>query len=233
MGVNLSLIGSKYPAFMVHLGVIQIVRCLRCQYEWATKQEHPLRCPKCKSVHWKTKRQSRLLPISQVGDIRKGKELGYKDASHLFQWLACPDCGVTRWILLKNNKPQRLFCKHCVRRGVRCEQWKGGKELTLEGYIRIKLNPSDPFYPMADAQGRVMEHRLVMAKHLGRCLEDWEVIHHKGTRYSIDSIENRQDNQIDNLELTINGEHVSQHRQEEVRNGIDPFHGKGYRRRYN
>ena len=45
-------------------------------------------------------------------------------------------------------------------------------------YIRVKLKPSDWFYSMADARGYVLEHRLVMAKHLGRCLQAWEIVHH-------------------------------------------------------
>ncbi len=31
---------------------INIFKCLRCYHEWASKQEHPTICPKCKSPYW-------------------------------------------------------------------------------------------------------------------------------------------------------------------------------------
>jgi len=56
--------------------------------------------------------------------------------------------------------------------------WKGGRQLT-KGYIQVKLEPSDPFFVMANRRGYVFEHRLIMARHLGRHLECWEIVHHK------------------------------------------------------
>lgn len=51
----------------------------------------------------------------------------------------------------------------------------------------------DEFRSMATSKGRVMEHRLVMARHLGRSLRQFENVHHLNG--------DRGDNAIENLEL--------------------------------
>jgi len=58
-----------------------------------------------------------------------------------------------------------------------------------QGYILIRK----PDHPMASKEGYVMEHRLVMAEHLGRPLTRDEVVHHRN------AIPN--DNRIENLVL--------------------------------
>lgn len=59
--------------------------------------------------------------------------------------------------------------------------WKGGVTFKRDkgNYIGPKYVRCPPeFLPMARTDGYVMEHRLVMARSLGRCLIRTEVVHH-------------------------------------------------------
>ncbi len=66
-------------------------------------------------------------------------------------------------------------------------------------YLLMKLTPDDFFYHMANCDGYVLEHRLVVAKALGRCLHSWEIVHH------INGVKN--DNRHQNLQLVMEGQH--------------------------
>jgi len=77
--------------------------------------------------------------------------------------------------------------------------WRGGKHLR-NGYVFI-LNIKHPF---CNRDGYVMEHRLIMEKHLGRYLMEKEVVHH------INRI--TTDNRIENLMLFPNhSAHITFH----------------------
>ena len=152
----------------------------------------------------------------ELGQIKKGWDIGYKE-NRKFVWHACEVCGKERWVKYVNGHPAKRKCQICTAKanrnprflfGERNPAWKGGR-VKEEGYIGIRLSPNDFFYSMARKTGYVREHRLIMARHLGRCLQPWEMVHHKGIRHN--GIENKSDNLIDNLELTTNGSHSLEH----------------------
>lgn len=78
--------------------------------------------------------------------------------------------------------------------------WSGGRQRTAFGYVLAFVAPDDPMFAMgrrngttAGAGAYVPEHRLVMARHLGRPLEKHETVHHING--------DRADNRIENLQL--------------------------------
>ena len=117
---------------------------------------------------------------------------------------SCDLCG--KEISLQPNQVKdgkHYFCSHkCYtrwwsqnRRGADSNGWKGGR-VKVNGYIEIRLQPDDFFFSMTGKRAYVREHRLVMAKHLNRCLLPWEVVHHKNGI--------KDDNRLENLKLLPN-----------------------------
>lgn len=73
--------------------------------------------------------------------------------------------------------------------------WRGGRISDGRGYVMVWIDLTDPMFCMATVPRRqyVFEHRLVMARHLGRPLTRQETVHH------INGI--RDDNRLENLQL--------------------------------
>jgi hypothetical protein len=84
--------------------------------------------------------------------------------------------------------------------GNKGQNWKGGKVKKPDGYVLIWC----PTHPN-NKNGYVLEHRLIMEKHIGRTLLPSEIVHHMNCIVS--------DNRIENLMLfESNGTHRNFHR---------------------
>ena len=155
----------------------------------------------------------------QVGDIKSAKDIG-RNGYEKFIWVKCLDCGKEKWVNRRKGVAIRYKCGSCshkgkiisestrrklseahkghsvsieIRKKISKANFKSGIRSNAQGYILVLLQPEDFYYPIAEGSGYVLEHRLVMAKHLGRCLHPWEIVHHKNHNHS--------DNRIENLQL--------------------------------
>ncbi len=184
-------------------------------------------CPVCGKKRW-VRKYSNLPKMCHVCSGKKShpfKELPSniirKAPGYFFELRQCPRCNEFRWVRIEPKDKPRRICRKCLikdlkirvlqGRGSKNSNWKGGRIKSL-GYYVIRLQPNDFFYSMTNDSGYVREHRLIMAKHLNRCLLPFEIVHHKNGI--------KDDNKLENLELATKGTHSSDH-------------GKGYRDGYN
>lgn len=83
--------------------------------------------------------------------------------------------------------------RHPRPRGEQHGSWKGGRSTHGAGYVLVSVDPNDPLAAMRNRSGYVAEHRLVMARALGRPLSSNETVHHLNG--------DRKDNRLENLQL--------------------------------
>lgn len=137
----------------------------------------------------------------------------------------CPDCQKTRKRVLRKLGVTIGRCGSCattkshkdnprIGRQETHYNWKGGILRTSQGYILEYVRKDSPYFPMASCcrsrktrrfGAYALQHRLIMAKHLGRCLTVTELVHHVNG--------NKSDNCLSNLRIVCKADHGTNYQQ--------------------
>lgn len=158
----------------------------------------------------------------QLDEMVIQKNCGKNKRNETCSLVRCPSCKKERLVrngYIHSQKTKGIFTGRCISCNAkkRNEKWSvgfhpsysGHKKLTKDGYISITLKSlrnttefniaSEMAWTTGNIK-RILEHRLVMAKHIGRSLEKHEIVHHKNGI--------KTDNRIENLELlTVKSHH--------------------------
>jgi len=204
-----SLFGKKRPH---NAGRFCSLRCYQAFRKKREKLKNDLDGLTSKRRHYRDNKeryfiQQKKYVLEHLEQVQKYKKEWYRKKSALLGVKPCPKkisvscrrCGKELKLQpnqINKNNYCNLTCRNMEykkRFGEKAARWKGGRLQMESGYVGIYVHPEDWIYPMRSAKPYVLEHRKIMAEHLGRLLERWEVVHHKN------GIKN--DNRIENLAL--------------------------------
>jgi DNA invertase Pin-like site-specific DNA recombinase len=104
------------------------------------------------------------------------------------------DVGLTQSAISRKLRDLGVTVATPRARGEAHGSWKGGRVIDASGYVRVLVEEADlPLAGRTVSGGYAMEHRLVMARSLGRPLTRRETVHHING--------DRTDNRLENLQL--------------------------------
>lgn len=160
----------------------------------------------------------------------------YQDAKKMASWnKICTVCGITYFN--KSLGSRAKYCKPCafevqkinhrnrlrIKKGIPLDRPVKTKKKDGEGYISpqgYKLITVRGHPNSKNKQGRIAEHIVIMANHIGRPLKDGESVHHKNGI--------RNDNRIENLELWHRGQPAGQRVEDKINWAIEFLKEYGY-----
>ena len=92
--------------------------------------------------------------MPQVGEIKRGYEIGKLGASRsypweTYEWARCSICGRERWVTCR--MVNKKICNHCNGHIVGTRLRGEGKWYSAEGYVCVRVLKSSKFFPTAAA----------------------------------------------------------------------------------
>jgi hypothetical protein len=153
---------------------------------YRTSRETVRRCLVSAGVTVRVSRHRHEVAPEDLAYVRERRADGLS-AKYIAMEMGVPTGTITRWLRMA-GLPTRTKGK-----GPDSARWRGGRIIGPSGYPAVWVEPDDPMRCMAFGAGYVSEHRLVMARSLGRALTPGETVHHINGDIS--------DNRLENLQL--------------------------------
>lgn len=140
-------------------------------------------------------------------DIEKIKSLcdGNRSSAEIAEIVGCSPKYVQAQ-MVRYNLPR---LNRGAMNGKNNHQYKTGRKILRDGYVLVSVSVDHPFARkrLDRSSAMILEHRLVMEKHLGRYLDPKEVVDHIDGCRLHNSIDNLRvfDNNADHLSHTLKG----------------------------